>query len=221
MTRTLIVGALFVLAMRPVSVHVCEPVVRPLRQADQVVFLAVPTVRVNGDLNATVIADRWTVGSVTPGPAVLVPWSFGPDCKPVPWNTNTGAQWSPPTTPAVYSGILRPGGRSTSGPHVIDLYMANLQPLWSDDEAARGRYPGASGFLSPREFLEFYSQLPTDLEFDRRQAGALDRINRWESDHPALSQVEPARSMLASLRWLWERNVPTARVATIPRTTSR
>lgn len=206
-TRAAWLTAAFAACLRPEFAYACEPVKLPMRQTDQVIFLAATPLLANGDVRATVLASQWTIGEATPGEVVLVPWSFGADCKPLPWNANMGKPWSPPVAPAVYSGRLRPRDLWVAGRPTVHIYMANLQPLWVDGDAARRELFGTREFLTAREFLEFYARLPTDQGFDRRQTGSPDGIDRWESEHRSLAGREPARSMLASLRWLWAHSV--------------
>jgi hypothetical protein len=204
--------AALVAGLRPAPAYACEPVKLPLRQAEQVVFLATTSVQANGDVRTTVLASQFTFGDVPAGQVVLVPWAFGPDCKPVQWNANK--PWSPPAAPAVYAGKLRARDLWIGERPIVDIYMANLQPLWADGSGARGDFPGTTDFLTAAEFLEFYAHLPTDRDFDSRQPGSLDHIDRWESDHRPLADREPARSMLVSLRWLWAHGA--ARATSLP-----
>jgi hypothetical protein len=156
---------------------------------------------------AELVAGRNGAATMPPGPIVLVPWSFGPDCKPLVWHQTRDGVWSPPATPAFYTGRLRTRDAWVNGMPTIDIEMARLQPVWQGGEADRQRF-GATGnpLLTPLEFFDFYRVLPTEQELDAKQPQALARVETWVSTYPAMARREPVRSMLRTLRMMWARS---------------
>jgi hypothetical protein len=145
-----------------------------------------------------VLAGRAPGTATVTGPAILIPWAFGPDCRPIPWGS--AHPWSPPDEPAVYSARPRPRDEWVDGLPTFDIYMAVREPLWRSRDN-RGYMPATGeSLLTPAEFLEFYAILPTDQELAERQPVALARLDAWESAHPLLAAREPARSLLGHVR---------------------
>jgi len=149
---------------------------------------------------AHLVVGRNGAETIPAGDVVLVPWSFGTDCKPLVWHQTRDGVWSPPTAPAFYTGRLRNRDAWVLGMPTIDIAMARLQPVW---EAGRQGFGTSAGpLLTPVEFFDFYQILPTRQEFDAKEPQALARVEAWQSAHPDLTAREPARSMLGSLRTL-------------------
>jgi hypothetical protein len=197
------VAAVAVVGLTSRPADACEPVRTPFRVDDAAAVLLVTAARTSGaGIAATVAAGRSDGGDLTSGEYVLVPWAYGPDCRPLAWSAGMPAPWSPPAGPAVYSGRLRPRDRWIQGRPTLDVYMAALQPLWTESAPSSG-FAGGTPSLTAREFLDFYLSLPTSREFDQRVTAALNRVERWASEHASLASREPARPMLDSLRWLW------------------
>jgi hypothetical protein len=190
----------------------CDPVSLPIsRPADAAFFVATTTaVAVSTPTGPTAVRARLTSGRIggealTPGPVMLVPWTYGSDCSPLAWtpNRSTGV-WSPPTTLAFYTGWPRARREWIDGLPTIDVRMADLQPMWAGAGEIRRRFPfWTEPLLTPDEFLELYAALPTDDELAQRSPQALQRVREWEAAHPEAATKEPARSMLGNLRRAW------------------
>jgi hypothetical protein len=190
----------------------CEPVgePKPWYATGLAQFVAVASSPRAGttEIQASLVAGRNGAETMKPGPMVLVPWSHGPDCKPLAWIQSRDGVWSPPTSPAFYAGRLRDRSVWVNGVPTVDIEMARLQPVWHGGEADRQRFGTAAPLLTPVEFFEFYRILPTSDEFDAREPQALARVEAWESTHRELAAREPVRSMLRSLRMIWKRWIP-------------
>ena len=158
------------------------------------------------EIQASLVVGRNGADTMQPGPMVLVPWSHGPDCKPLAWTETRDGVWSPPLAAAFYAGRLRDRTRWVNGVPTVDIEMARLQPLWHGGEADRQRFGPAAPLLTPLEFFEFYRILPTSDEFDARAPQALSRVEGWEATHQELAAREPVRSMLRWLRMVWKRD---------------
>jgi hypothetical protein len=128
--------------------------------------------------------------------AVLVPWAYGSDCRPIAWSGPLG--WIPPGTRGAVSGWLRPREHWIEGLPTFDIEMAWREPMWVPDEP---RWFGGTGNdrLTPEEFVELYAALPTTGLLERSPDEAAGAMRSWERSHPALAGRPPARKMLDSV----------------------
>jgi hypothetical protein len=209
-SRKLIVAGLVVGALAPGVAFACEPIgePKPWSTSGLAQFVATATASRGGaaEIRATLVVGRNGAETIPPGPIVLVPWSFGPDCKPVAWHPGRDGAWAPPETAAFYAGRLRSRDAWVDGVRTVDIEMARLQPIWHGGETDRGRYGTTSGsLLTPYEFFDFYRVLPTSEEFDARRPAALARVTAWEAAHQEMAAREPVSSMLRWLRMVWTR----------------
>ncbi len=188
----------------------CEPIgePKPWYSTGLAQFVATAPEPRNGiaDIRASLVAGRNGTETMLPGPVVMVPWSYGSDCKPLTWSPTRDGVWSPPDAPAFYTGRLRSRDGWISSIPTLDIEMARLQPVWPRDEKDGQRYGTTGGpLLAPLEFFDFYRVLPTNEEFDARQRQALARVEAWESMHQDMAGREPVRSMLRTLKMIWSR----------------
>jgi hypothetical protein len=193
----------------------CEPIgePKPWYATGLAQFVAVATSQRTGTtaIRASLVVGRNGAETMASGPMVLVPWSFGADCKPLAWNQTRDGVWSPPDAAAFYTGRLRDRDAWVNGIPTVDIEMARLQPIWQGGETDRKQFATARGpLLTPLEFFDFYRILPTTEELDARQPEALARVDAWESTHPQMGGREPARSMLGWLRMMWARSTAKA-----------
>lgn len=196
------------IGLTPDAALACDPVSLPIsRPADAAFFVATPAgpAGTTVAVRAQVIHGQVRNDPLTPGPVVLVPWTYGSDCSPLAWmpTRSTGA-WSPPASLAFYTGWPRPRPEWIDGLPTIDVRMADLQPMWAGPDEIRRRFPfWSEPLLTPDEFLELYAALPTDRALEQRDPRALANVTAWESTHREAAAREPARSILGNLRRAW------------------
>jgi hypothetical protein len=129
--------------------------------------------------------------------AVLVPWAYGPDCRPIAWRERL--RWMAEGTRGAFRGWLRPEAGWIGGLPTFDVEMATLEPVWAEGEP---RWPDAvSGArrMTPEEFTELYSALPTSELLKREPQEAASRLRRWERQHPDLAKLSPAATITGSV----------------------
>ena len=194
----------------------CDPVWLPMARPDGIsVFVAVALAETVLD-TALATTQRWlhprfaarldTITAHTPGgqrvrllnpmsEAILVPWAYGPDCRPIAWSGRL--DWIPEGTRGAVAGWLRAREGWIEGRPTFDVEMAWREPVWVENDP---RWPEAAGggpHLDPDEFVQLYSALPT-LELLQREPGeAARRLRQWEQEHPALAVRAPAHAMLS------------------------
>jgi hypothetical protein len=125
--------------------------------------------------------------------AVLVPWAYGPDCRPVRWSGRL--RWMPEGTRGAFTGWLRPQEGWIGGLPTFDVEMAWREPVWAAPEP---RWPEAGPGerrMTPEEFVELYSALPTVELLERDPAEAAERVRRWALGHAELAKLAPAITM--------------------------
>jgi len=125
--------------------------------------------------------------------AVLVPWAYGPDCRPIAWQGRL--RWMPEGRRGAVTGWLRPQAGWIGGLPTFDVEMAWREPIWSEGEP---RWPDAAGNarrMTPEQFLELYSALPTFELLKQDPQAAAERMRRWEREHPELVRLAPAATM--------------------------
>ena len=134
--------------------------------------------------------------------AVVVPWAYGPDCRPIAWSGRL--RWLAEGTRGAVTGWLRPQEGWIAGLPTFDVEMAWREPVWAEGEP---RWPEAvsdARRMTPEQFVELYSALPTVelLQGDPRSAAA--RMREWEGAHAELARLAPAATMAC-----WCRTDPT------------
>lgn len=127
--------------------------------------------------------------------ALVVPWSYGPGCQPIPWQGS--ARWAPVGPPGAYRLHLRPEAEWAGGPPVFDALRAELQPY---PLGLLARPPSEPEALTPAEFTALYASLPTDTDARERRAAAQRALDAWERAHPELAQRFPAVAILRNAR---------------------
>lgn len=204
--RTISLVAVLLASVAADNVLACEQVARtPIsRPAGAALFVAKASAPTTGQENVRAELIAGTIGgdNMSAGAVVLVPWSVVSDCSPIVWNqVRDQAAWAPPEAPAFYVGWLRGSDRWVDGLPTIDVHTASQQPVWRDD--ASGVSLSAGPLLTPAEFFEVYSTLPTERELREGQLPALERVKAWEAAHGSIALREPARSMLDRLYRSW------------------
>ncbi len=137
---------------------------------------------------------RWNeAGRRTAREAVLVPWAYGPDCRPIAWGDRL--RWMPEGRRGAITGWLRPEQGWIGGLPTFDVEMAWREPVWAEGEP---RWPEAAGTgrrMSPEEFLELYSALPTFERLKQHPRAAAEGLRAWEREHPGITKLAPAGTM--------------------------
>ena len=118
--------------------------------------------------------------------AVLVPWAYRQDCRPIEWTGKL--DWIRPGTRGVVTGWLRPREHWLAELPTYDVEMAWREPVWVENDS-RWTMVGADQVrMTPEEFLELYTVLPR-----RRRAGS--RATRCRGPAPPVGAGAPgARS---------------------------
>jgi len=129
--------------------------------------------------------------------AVLVPWAYGPDCRPIAWQERL--RWLREGTRGAVAGWLRPQAGWVGGLPTFDVEMAWREPVWAEGEP---RWPEAgpgARRMTPEEFVELYSALPTLELLERDPRKGAERMRRWEREHADLAKLAPAATMIGNL----------------------
>jgi hypothetical protein len=136
------------------------------------------------------------LGLKAPMEAVMVPWAFGEDCRPIAWSETLA--WMRTGTEGMVTAWPRPRDRWLDGLPTFDVEMAWREPVWRRDDSRWNREP-RGGLLSPEEFMQLYEVLPHWEQLQRTPAQAAARARGWERRHPDLAGREPARTILDNL----------------------
>ena len=138
---------------------------------------------------------QWNEGAAAvAGEAILVPWSYREDCRPIGW---TGPlDWIPAGRRGAFTGWLRPREHWLGGRPTFDVEMAWREPMWAQDEPRWFARAGQRR-MTPEEFAAVYSALPTEGQLEHRPREEAARIRQWERGHPALAALAPATTLLA------------------------
>jgi hypothetical protein len=141
---------------------------------------------------------RWSEAKATRArEAVLVPWAYGPDCRPIAWSERL--RWMAEGTRGAVTGWLRPEAGWIGGLPSFDVEMAWREPVWTEGEPRWPEAAGAGRRMTPEEFVELYLALPTFDVLKRSPSEAVARMRRWEREHPELTNLPPAATILAAL----------------------
>ena len=190
-------ACLVVLAGRPLAA--CDPAWLPIARPPGIAYFIashpIPTaVGVRVDL-----ARGWAgTTALEPGPVMLIPWAYGPDCTPLPWSES--ASWQPPGEVAFYTAWLRPRDRWINRLPTFDVRMALREPLWRARDPRWTRPDSATVLLDAAGFLELFAALPTEAELRDQPGRAAEHTTRWAAAHPSVAEREPARTIVANLR---------------------
>lgn len=197
LTHTLVLAGALALAPRPVQA--CDPAWLPIARARGVAFfVATATGPFAGGHRARLQLAGGPAGRVPFGPILLVPWGYGPDCRPV--RLAATQDWSPPRTAAFYTGRLRPRDQWTAGLPTFDVYMSWREPLWQRNDSRWANATLGQKLLTPVEFFELFQHLPLEDELEGDRLAILARLSAWSDSRRALTRKEPARTILAKLR---------------------
>ena len=128
---------------------------------------------------------QWAGDSPAPASdAVLVPWAYRPDCRPIAWADRL--DWIPAGTRGAFTGWLRPREHWLDGLPTFDVEMAWREPVWAQDEP-RWFTGAGERRMTPEEFVTLYSALPTEAQLKQKPREEAARMRRWEREHPSLA----------------------------------
>ena len=196
-SRTLVSGMFLTITPHPVGA--CDPAWLPIARPPGIAFIvATRAVPLSGGYRADLQIGGGVAATLAPGPILLVPWRYGPDCRRIPWGA--GQAWRPPTTAAFYTGRLRPRDRWQAGLPTFDVEMAWREPVWQGQDPRWPHTRPGEQLLTPEEFFRVYEALPTEADLKADPVSVRRRLSAWAVLHPALAQREPARTMLANVR---------------------
>jgi hypothetical protein len=138
---------------------------------------------------------------------VVVPWDYGPDCRPVIWGRSF--RWVDSGAPGFYRLRARPGSDSASGRPVLDAFRADLEPYPHGVFFQRG-YRGTNAVrsgaaLTPGEYFTFYSALPASTVARERPQEARAILDALERTRPDLASRYPATATLRLARAILDR----------------
>ncbi|HYC31870.1 MAG TPA: hypothetical protein VEB59_06235 [Gemmatimonadales bacterium] len=129
--------------------------------------------------------------------AVLVPWAYREDCRPIAWAGRL--DWMPAGTRGAVTGWLRPREHWLGGVPTLDVEMAWREPIWAESEPRWHAGASDARRMTPEEFLELYSALPTTERLERSPREVSAELRYWERDHSELAALAPATTMLAGI----------------------
>jgi hypothetical protein len=133
---------------------------------------------------------------------VVVPWDYGPDCRPVIWGRSF--RWVQSGAPGFYRLRARVASESASGRPVLDAVWADLEPYPHGLFFQRG-YRGTDAVrtgraLTPAEYFTFYSALPSTAVARESPQKARAILAELERIHPELAARYPATAALQRAR---------------------
>lgn len=129
--------------------------------------------------------------------AVLVPWAYRSDCRPIAWTDRL--DWIPAGTRGVVTGWLRPRAHWLADLPTYGVEMAWREPVWTQAEPRWTLNGSTDALMTPEEFLELYTALPTVSELEHTPGHAAEKLRRWEQAHPTLAAREPTSTLLANV----------------------
>jgi hypothetical protein len=144
------------------------------------------------------------------GRVVLVPWAYGPDCRPLRWEGS--ARWLPPRRHGLYFARLRTREHWAGAVPTLDVFTPEAAPypylfgraLPEVDEQGRRA-------LSPEELMGLYDALPPGPAAAHADA-KLAPLRTWMRRHADLAAREPARGLIAGIYRRANRERETERV---------
>jgi hypothetical protein len=122
---------------------------------------------------------------------VLVPWSYGADCRPIPWGAS--ARWLSENQTGLFRATLRAPEYWASGLPTFDILTTREQPYQE-----KANVPRQAPRLSTDALLRFYDMLPNNGE-ESDSVAALAFAKRVRADSTLRSSF-PSRTFLSYAR---------------------
>lgn len=124
--------------------------------------------------------------------AVLVPWGYAVDCRPLVWGRSS--RWIEPGLRGVVEASLRPRGEWAGGVPTFDV----LTPFpWPYPHSGWWSRRSPRPLMTAEEFFAFVERLPTS---GRSGLDAYRELFSWARAHPEIADREPAGSVIRRLR---------------------
>jgi hypothetical protein len=173
----------------------CDPAWLPVSRIRGETFFVATTSGSGSPVPATILMAEGMDG-VPSGAALLVPWSYAPDCSPSPWS---GSAWDPPDSAAFYTGALRPRSDWIADTPTVDVAMAEVQPIWQTADPRWLSVRPGDRLLTPKEFFTVFAVLPFREEMLEQPDSVAATVTRWIKENPELAARPPASAMLSNL----------------------
>jgi hypothetical protein len=125
---------------------------------------------------------------------VLVPWDYGPDCRPTPWGRS--ARWLETNEQTLIVGSLREPRYWANGIPTIDVSMLGPHPYPQHESSFRATEPA----LSADELFTLLEALPDAEHVDSAPVEAIVAFQRWAAANAGIARRWPADGSLAKLR---------------------
>jgi hypothetical protein len=129
---------------------------------------------------------------------VLVPWDYGADCSTVVWGKS--ARWVAPGARVVFNARLRPRDQWANDLPTLDVSHPEFSLYPFDTRRLYVLQDTAINQLSLEEVLDLYERLPLDQDLFDSPDSAIQPLEAWARDNPALATRQPARTILDFVR---------------------
>ena len=128
---------------------------------------------------------------------VLVPWGYGPDCRPTPWTRS--ARWVAPGTRGLFTATLRDPAHWAGGLPTFDVHTPGGNPY--PQAVAPGLHDRtADSILAVHDYFSVLEMLPTLEQARSSPAEAYQPLFRWAEQRPELARRYPASEILGYAR---------------------
>jgi hypothetical protein len=128
---------------------------------------------------------------------VLVPWTYGPDCRHLPVGWSEEASWMAEREPGFFTAHLRAEADWVDGRPTLDVFRAWHHPYpYAPFIRPPRDLPASAPWLTLDEYWELYEALPDDEALDRDAERAIERLRGWERSNPGLAARFPAAEVL-------------------------
>lgn len=126
--------------------------------------------------------------------AVLVPWSYGADCRTTRWPDDV--PWVPVGTAGLFPGRLRDEGDWVAGLPTFDVFHAYSHPYPHGDY--RGKPATPDSMLTARQLFALYERLPVWSRERETTYADVEPLLRWARENPELAHLHPVQDALES-----------------------
>lgn len=162
--------------------------------------LAQPTDTVVGQLAQVEQATGDQADAVQGGDrVVLIPWGYGADCRPIPWDQAT-TLWMPVGETVFVRGRLRDDSLWVDGQPTLDVPDAYWEAYPHEPFRKYRRDNGTDGALTAWELWDLYKALPSLAEFRSGDSIAGFRLEQWATTNSGLTTRYPASRILPTVR---------------------
>ncbi|HEX2081629.1 MAG TPA: hypothetical protein VHG08_28255 [Longimicrobium sp.] len=121
---------------------------------------------------------------------VLVPWSYGADCRPMRWTGS--AQWVTPGVRGLFWAALRPREQWVDGLPTLDVRDPFHLPYLAGGAGVRDGEERTGPPLSVDQAFELIGLLPLSAEYEADEKAAVRPLLEWARAHPGLARRYPA-----------------------------